>query len=97
MPLVKGKEASKSRRGPVWVALLTLIGLGPIGLFVWSWFEPVGLDLGSYRLVFGAMYGPVSSLGPGWHRFPNGWQLIVELPGRSGLYDVSCVKPRDYN
>jgi hypothetical protein len=95
MPIVSTDGQAKRPRARVWAAGFALVVALPLGMFVWSWFEPIGLDLGAYRLVFGAMYGPVSNLGPGWHRFPNGWQLTVELPGRSGIYGVSCVKPLD--
>jgi hypothetical protein len=94
MPILTDESEPKRRRPPVFAAVLALFLAVPLGLFVWSWFEPQSYDFGKYNFQFGAMYGPVSTLGPGWHRFPNGWQLTVDLPWRIGLYDVSWLWPR---
>jgi hypothetical protein len=97
MPIVTEESQPKRRRGHGWVLALALVALLPVGLFAWSWYEPVAVQVGSHRLVSGAMYGNVSSRAPGWHWFPNSWQVIVELPERSGLYRVLWLKPRESN
>jgi hypothetical protein len=97
MPLVDEDSQPKRRRAASWVAALAGVGVLPVALFLWSWIEPQSYDLGAYKLQFGALYGPASTLGPGWRRFPNGWQLTVELPGRLGLYDIAWLRPRDLN
>lgn len=97
MPIVNEDNSGKRRRAPVWVAALVLVLALPLGMFVSSWFEPQSYDLGKYNLQIGALYGPVSTFGPGWHRFPNGWQLTIELPGRVGLYDISWLWRRGLN
>jgi hypothetical protein len=97
MPIVDEDSRPKRRRTPLWTAVLALLPALPLGLFAWSWFEPQSHDFGNYNLQFGALYGPVATMGPGWHRFPNGWQVTVELPGRIGLYDVSWLCSRDSN
>jgi hypothetical protein len=94
MPIVIEENRPKRRRAHSGVLALALVGLLPVGLFAWSWYAPVSIDVGASRLGFGALYGSVSSRAPGWHRFPNGWEIVVELPGRSGLYHVVWVEPR---
>ena len=95
--IVSEESRPLRRRAHWWLLALALVALVPVGLFAWSWYEPVSVRIGPHRLTFGALYGNVSSLAPGWHRFPNLWEVVVELPGRSGLYDVSWVEPRKSN
>lgn len=86
MPIVTEESQPKRRRAHWWALAPALVALLPVGLFAWSWVETVALQVGPYRLVFGAMYGPVSTMGPGWRRFRGGCDLTVELPGRIGIY-----------
>ena len=95
MPVVSEERPPKRRGARWWTAALVFPVLMLVAMFAWSWCEPVGFDLGPGRLVFGASYGNVSHLGPGWHQTPNFWELVIELPGRSGLYSVSWVQPRE--
>ena len=97
MPIVAEESQPKRHRGHWWVMALVLMTLLPVGLFAWSWYEPVNIRIGPRRFTFGALYGNVSTLGPGWHRFPNGWEVLVELPGRTGVYYAVWAGPRKPN
>jgi len=95
MPIVTEETQRKRRRPPWWALALLLAALLVVGVFAWSLVEPVYVRFGpDRRFMFGAMWGDHSSLGPGWHRTPNFWELVIELPGRRGLYHVSWVEPR---
>jgi len=94
MPIFIAESQPKRGHERRWVAL-ALAALVPAVLFAYSWYEPVYVRVGPRTFTFGALYGDISSLGPGWHRFPNAWELVIDLPGRIGLYHVSWVEPRN--
>lgn len=94
MPIVSEEGPPKRRGAHGWVLALALVALLPVGSFMWSWCEPVAVEGGGYRLVFGAMYGNVSARRTGWLRFRGGWDVVIELPWKSGVYNVLWLGPR---
>ena len=56
MSLLTEADLPRKHRAPVALAILFVVVLPLLGLFAWSWFQPVALHIGGQGLVFG--YGP---------------------------------------
>ena len=56
MPLLCEADLPRKHRAPVALAILAVVVLPLVGVFGWSWFQPVALRIGGNEVVFG--YGP---------------------------------------
>ena len=53
MPLLTKADPPRKRRAPLWALALAAIVLLPLGLFAWSWHQPVELAASGHQLNFG--------------------------------------------
>jgi hypothetical protein len=80
MPILTATNPLRKRRPPVWVrvlagALLTL----QIGVFAWSWYEPITLFCGEVGLVFGYQKG-ARLITEGWPSSHSGVWFVYRAP-----------------
>jgi hypothetical protein len=52
MPLLTDVDPASKRRLPVWALILAVVVLQLVAVFVWSWFQPVRLQLGQKWVAF---------------------------------------------
>lgn len=95
MPLLPEADPPSKRRAPVWLLILAVVVLPLVGVFGWSWFQPVTITQGKRGVAFGRTTYPYHRMagrrGPGftWDGSSRvGW-MAVKLPGsETGWYAV---------
>lgn len=93
MPLLTEAAPRKKRRAPVWVLILAGTVFPVVGVFAWSWFQPVAIPFGwlgdgnnDVRIAFGyqAVQTPHATF---WYATPRYGHIVAEHPG--GIYYVN--------
>jgi hypothetical protein len=87
MPILPATQPREKRRTPVWMLILAVVGLPPVGLFAWSCYRVVGLELAGHGVGFGHTYEAPPG-GKNWGTQRNNSWVAVKLPGgsRTGWY-----------
>jgi hypothetical protein len=90
MPIVAEHHETKRRSAPSWVLAPLLALLLPVGLFVWSFFQPVSVPLGESDLEirhWGKLppaIGYLTTADEALYLRDCRWWWSVELPGGRG-------------
>jgi hypothetical protein len=77
MPILTEAAPPRKRRAPVWLLILAVVVLPPVGLFGWSCYRTVHLKHAHRWIAFGrTKKGPANrNSGPGWTT------VNLKLPG----------------
>jgi hypothetical protein len=90
MPTVTEHTEPKKRRAPWWVLVFAMMLLSLAGLFGWSLFRPVIIELGPRVLVLHRLPSSGMPLHLEWHG--GMWDGSFDLPAGFARYEVFWVR-----
>jgi hypothetical protein len=83
MPILTETTHPRKRRTPVWLLILALVVLPLVGLFAWSWYQPVRFLYGLRGVGFGRVTIPIG-LNPPWVLQSDYAWVGIKLPEKRG-------------
>lgn len=78
MPILTATDPPRKRRAPAALVILAVMILPLAGVFAWSCYQPVQLELGGHMVGFGYGSSAVLALVNHWQQHPSG--SLRELP-----------------